>query len=39
MCNVNSKPFLKPESTNTNNRNINRSETNNTTIRRRGVYE
>jgi len=35
----NSKPFLKPELTNINNRNTNRSGTNNTTIRRRGVFE
>jgi len=34
-----SKPFLKHESTNINNRNTNRSGTNNITIRKSGVYE
>ncbi|CAF1217055.1 unnamed protein product [Rotaria sordida] len=36
---IDSKPFLKPEPTNTNNRNTNRSGTNNTIMKRRGVYE
>ncbi|CAF4852001.1 unnamed protein product, partial [Rotaria sp. Silwood1] len=36
---IDSKPFLTPESTNTNNRNTNRAGTNNTTMQRRGIYE
>ena len=39
MCDFISKPFLNSDLAGINNRNTNRSGTNNTAIRKRGVYE